>query len=94
VVARRQEPEYDERLWNELRRLQAPDASVRLEHRLEQGNAAETILRVAHEEKCDLIVMATHGRTGLVRLLLGSVAEQVLRQAPCPVLTLGAPAPA
>jgi nucleotide-binding universal stress UspA family protein len=94
VVARRQEPDYEERLWNELRRLQPADAAVRVEHRLEQGNAAEEILRVAREEKCDLVVLATHGRTGLARLLMGSVAEQVLRQAPCPVLTLSAAASA
>jgi nucleotide-binding universal stress UspA family protein len=43
---------------------------------------------VAKETGCDLIVMGTHGRTGLGRLLMGSVAETVLRKAPCPVLTV------
>jgi nucleotide-binding universal stress UspA family protein len=42
---------------------------------------------VAEEIPCELIVMGTHGRTGLGRLLTGSVAEQVLRRAACPVLT-------
>ncbi len=42
----------------------------------------------------DLIVMGTHGRTALARLLLGSVAEAVLRKAPCPVLTVRTPAAA
>jgi nucleotide-binding universal stress UspA family protein len=52
------------------------------------GKPAEEILRVAREEKVDLIVMGTHGRTGLRHLLLGSVAEEVTRHAPCPVFTL------
>ena len=94
VVARRQEPDYEDRLLAELHRFQAPDPAVRVEYFLEEGNAAEQVLRVAREEKCDLVILATHGRTGLRRLLLGSVAEQVLRQAPCPVLTLAVPVPA
>ena len=51
------------------------------------GRPAEEILRVAREEKVDLIVMGTHGRTGVRHLLLGSVAEAVTRHAPCPVFT-------
>jgi universal stress protein A len=50
------------------------------------GHPADTIDRVARERKADLIVMATHGRTGLQHVLLGSVAEKVVRLAPCPVL--------
>ncbi len=53
-----------------------------------RGNAAEEIVRTAHEEKVDLIVIATRGRTGLDRLLFGSVAEKVVRLARCPVLTV------
>src|SRR5262245_19869750 len=52
------------------------------------GPPAETIVRVAHERGADLIVMGTHGRTGLSHVLLGSVAEKVVRLAPCPVLTV------
>ena len=48
----------------------------------------EAIVRYAQQNDVDLIVMATHGRTGLTHLLMGSVAEQVVRAAPCPVLTL------
>jgi nucleotide-binding universal stress UspA family protein len=58
------------------------------------GHPAETIVRVAQERGADLIVMSTHGRTGLQHVLLGSVAEKVVRLAPCPVLTVkhrGAP---
>ena len=52
------------------------------------GKPAEEILRVAREERVDLIVMGTHGRTGLRQLLLGSVTEAVARYAPCPVFTV------
>ena len=51
------------------------------------GSVAGDILEFAREQHVDLIVMGTHGRRGLSHLLLGSVAEQVLRSAPCPVLT-------
>lgn len=52
------------------------------------GRPAEAIIRLAQERHVDLIVMATHGRTGLEHMLLGSVAEKVVRSAPCPVLTV------
>ena len=53
------------------------------------GLAWKEIVRLAAEEHADMIVMGTQGRAGLERLLLGSVAERVIRQAPCPVLTVG-----
>ncbi len=80
---------YEER--DRLERLAIPDAGLRLERRFEEGEPAEQILRVAHEVGADLIVMGTHGRTGITRLLMGSVAEQVVRKAPCPVLTVKTP---
>jgi nucleotide-binding universal stress UspA family protein len=52
------------------------------------GQPADTIVRFAQERRVDLIVMGTHGRGGLQRMLLGSVAERVLRLAPCPVLAI------
>jgi nucleotide-binding universal stress UspA family protein len=52
------------------------------------GNPADAIVQVAQELTVDLIVMATHGRTGLPHVFLGSVAEKVVRHAPCPVLTV------
>jgi nucleotide-binding universal stress UspA family protein len=52
------------------------------------GRPADTIVRLARERNVDLIVMATHGRTGLGHAVLGSVAEKVVRLAPCPVLTV------
>lgn len=53
-----------------------------------QGNAWQEITRLASEEKFDLIVIATHGRTGLKHFWFGSIAENVVRHAPCPVLTV------
>jgi nucleotide-binding universal stress UspA family protein len=55
---------------------------------IEVGAPAEVICRVARERRHDLIVMATHQRTGLDRILLGNVSQAVLRNAPCPVLTV------
>ncbi len=60
-------------------------------HRLLLGDPAREIIRLAEEESVDLIVMGTHGRTGLVRLLMGSVAQTVVRRAGCPVLTVKQP---
>jgi nucleotide-binding universal stress UspA family protein len=78
-------------LEERLRRLQSPYASVRIERRLLTGDPAREILRVSQDIPCDLIVMGTHGRTGLSRLLMGSVAEQVVRKASCPVITVKTP---
>ena len=55
---------------------------------VEVGLAAEKITEAAKEKDADMIIMATHGRTGLSHALIGSVAEKVVRQAPCPVLTI------
>jgi nucleotide-binding universal stress UspA family protein len=75
----------------QLNRLEVPGGNVRAERRLEEGDAATDILRVGQEIGADLIILGTHGRTGLDRLLMGSVAEQVVRQASCPVLTVSTP---
>jgi nucleotide-binding universal stress UspA family protein len=56
---------------------------------LEQGSVWDALARVVQREKIDLLVLGTHGRGGLKKLVLGSVAEEVLRLAPCPVLTIG-----
>lgn len=83
------QPEYPN---PEIRRMLAAivpsDKSVRYEHRLVMGTAADDIVRLADEERVDLIVIGTQGRTGLARVLVGSVAESVMRKAKCPVLTL------
>ena len=55
------------------------------------GSAAKAILEYAHTEPIDLIIVGTHGRTGLSHFFMGSVAQQVVRTAPCPVLTVRHP---
>lgn len=55
------------------------------------GVAVDEILKLAGEERCDLIVIGTHGRGGLSRFFLGSVADRIVRLAPCPVMTVRLP---
>lgn len=69
-----------------VRKVENPPVPLRA--RVEVGEAASTVLRVAEEGKHDLIIMGTHGRRGLPRLLMGSVAQKVVARAHCPVLTL------
>jgi nucleotide-binding universal stress UspA family protein len=85
--------QFDDDILHDLQRLQPLDDRVPLEYRLAKGDPASSIIRVAKEQPCDLIVVGTHGRTGLRRALLGSVAEQVMRGAPCPVLVVKGPLP-
>jgi nucleotide-binding universal stress UspA family protein len=61
-------------------------SGVQVETVVLKGAPADAILAYAEETKCDMIVMSTHGRTGLARLVFGSVAESVLHRATCPVL--------
>jgi nucleotide-binding universal stress UspA family protein len=86
--------EYPNDLASSRERLHAQfdaDRAMGVEARMTVGAAAEEILRFADETHCDLIVMGTHGRRGVRRLLMGSVAEAVLRRARCPVLTVRCP---
>ena len=80
-----------EKLEEELHRMQVPDNRIGVIRRLVEGSPATEILRVAQLSCADLIVMGTHGRRGLNRLLMGSVAEEVVRKATCPVLTVRMP---
>ena len=64
---------------------------IKASWRATAGVPFEQIVNVAAEERADMIVIGTHGRTGLNRVLLGSVAERVIRLAPCPVLTVRHP---
>jgi len=79
---------YLEHTREELCRIRPSDPAIRVQHYLCEGVPAATILQMARENKCDLIVMGMHGRTGLRRALVGSVTEEVVRKAPCPVLTM------
>ncbi|WP_323172476.1 universal stress protein [Natrialba sp. PRR66] len=65
----------------------APD-DIEVETAIFEGSPSRVIVEQAASEDCDLIVMGTHGRGGIDRLLLGSVTERVVRQAPVPVLTV------
>jgi len=64
---------------------------VPYEHVFMRGEAAEEILQLAAHEEPDLMVIGSHGRTGAARVLMGSVAESLVRQAKCPVLTVKMP---
>jgi len=70
-----------------LRRVPHPE-SVPIEERLEIGEAAEVIQQALEQGEHQLIVMGTHGRKGIERLLMGSVAERTVRTSPVPVLTV------
>ena len=70
-----------------LRELEGHAHHMRVESQVMEGDPVDMILRGAEEMHRDVIIMGTHGRTALTRLLLGSVAESVIRKAPCPVLT-------
>jgi universal stress protein A len=64
------------------------DPGVNVRHIVRVGRAWQEVIELAKENKTDLIVLATHGYTGLKHVLLGSVAEKIVRHAPCPVLTV------
>ncbi len=84
-----QDPSHQE-MARLLQSFSESNPPLRYEERYVEGIPVSAILSVAAEEKADLIVMGTTGRSGLKRLILGSVAEEVTRRAPCPVLTLKA----
>ena len=63
-------------------------SQVELQLEADIGIAHERIVEKAEKEGVDMIVMSTHGRTGLAHMLIGSVTEQVVRHAPCPVLSI------
>lgn len=67
---------------------EAQETPVPLQIHCQEGEAAEHILQLANKFKADLIVMGTHGRSGVEHFFLGSVAETVIRRASCPVLTV------
>ena len=80
-------PEPDsERILKMLEDVKPSDPSVPYAHRLTMGDPAGEIVRIAADERAEMIILGTHGRTGMTRLLMGSVAEAIVRRAPCPVL--------
>ena len=83
------DPRFDtDALENVRKRVDGPDLKHAVETMLRRGYDAQGITQTADEVGCDLIVMGTHGRTGLSRLMMGSVAENVLPKANCPVLVV------
>jgi nucleotide-binding universal stress UspA family protein len=93
-ISRRQvQTVYDaQRKWSEetleARAAKLRQSGIKTSWRVQMGAPHEEIVRTAEEEHAGMIVMGTHGRSGLNRALLGSVAERVTRLAPCPVLTV------
>jgi nucleotide-binding universal stress UspA family protein len=75
-----------EELMGMLREVRPNDPTVPVEYRLVTGDPADAVVRLAREDGVDLIVLGSHGRTGLTRVLMGSVAEAIVRKAECPVL--------
>lgn len=86
--------EHLEHMRAELCQACAGNSQPRVEHVVAEGEPAAAIVRAAKERDCDLIVMGTHGRSGLDRLITGSVAEEVIRKASCPVLAINREMPA
>jgi nucleotide-binding universal stress UspA family protein len=88
-----------ESMWDERRQLVRDQlakvvpsvGNVPYEYRCLMGSPVNEILKLADHEHIDLIVMGSHGRTGVFRLLTGSVAEGVMREAKCPVLVVKQP---
>jgi nucleotide-binding universal stress UspA family protein len=77
-----------EKAEDELREIERSYPELQCDHIIVDGSAAPEIVRVSGEIEPDLIILGTHGRTGLRRVVMGSVAEEVIRRAPCPVLTI------
>jgi nucleotide-binding universal stress UspA family protein len=80
---------WDRPEQNAVASLQERLKDVPHEVLVEEGDVHPTLLRLIAEKNIDLTVLSTHGRTGVGRVLLGSVAERIFREAPCPVLTVG-----
>lgn len=89
-VVRDIERETQEAIEEQIEKAKADLGEVRCSHLVREGAPFHEIVEAAREIDADLIVMATHGHTGIKHLLLGSTAEKVVRYAPCPVLTVRA----
>lgn len=84
-------PNLEKVAWTALeKRFGSPGAQPNLNFHVVKGKADVEIIRFASEQETDLIVMTSHGLTGLQHVLLGSVAEKVVKLAPCPVLVIKA----
>jgi nucleotide-binding universal stress UspA family protein len=83
------EPEAsDAEILAKLAEMVPKGSPVQVERLVAHGLPAEVIVQVAKENRCDLIVIGTHGRKGMARFFYGNVADSVTQSAPCPVLAL------
>jgi nucleotide-binding universal stress UspA family protein len=84
--------EEDRNYWRGmLEQIRPANSDIPVNHVLLEGDPAQEIINYARDAEADLIVLGTHGRTGKERLLMGSVAEKVLRDGPCSVLVVKLP---
>jgi universal stress protein A len=83
------ETSLQENAERKIREAVAKEKMWRIQTKVVVGVPFSDICRTAEQEKVDLIIMGSHGRTGLAHVLIGSVAERVVRHAPCPVLVVG-----
>ena len=74
-----------------LDKIVPTDSNIKYEHHLLYGNPAHELVEFANKQSVELIVIGTHGRTGLFRTVMGSVTESVVRHAACPVITVKHP---
>ncbi len=82
----------DRRYWrNQLEQIRPSNPNIRVQHVFLEGDPAGQIVRYADDIGADVIVLGTHGRTGVDRLVLGSVAEKVMRDSTCSVLVVKLP---
>jgi len=83
--------DVDSELTDRLEAMRESHSDLSIEWRLSKGNVIDGILAAAEDVEAGLIVLGTHGRTGLTRILMGSIAENIVRKASCSVLTVKTP---
>lgn len=84
--------QHDRKYWrNQLEQIRPTNPNIPVSHVFLEGDPAGQIVQYADDAGVDVIVIGTHGRTGVDRLLMGSVAEKVMREAPCSVLVVKLP---
>ena len=89
ALTMKMEAAFQKQLEEQVENLK--DQYSKITGKLVTGNTFLEIIQAARDEQADMIVMGTHGRTGMAHVLIGSVAEKVVREAPCPVLTVKHP---
>lgn len=88
TVDKREMAQHEKRLDEFVGELAAEGGDLKIGKRVVAGLPYNAIVYCAENERIDLIVMSTHGRSGLSRMLIGSVTDKILRGAPCPVLVV------